>query len=64
MMAARRTNKIGMEVTPPAVVADAEARADQAVLRLAQLIGRQMTREQVARARAAERHSERKHVAE
>ncbi len=62
-MATRRT-KIGIKATPPAIVADAEARADEAVLRLARLIGRQMAREQVARARAAERRSERKHVAE
>ncbi|MFO1144366.1 MAG: hypothetical protein U1E59_21915 [Amaricoccus sp.] len=63
-MAARRTNKIGIEATPPAIVADAEARADEAVLRLARLIGRQMAREQVARTRAAEGRSERKHAAE
>ncbi len=62
-MAARRT-KIGIEVTTPAIVANAEARADEAVLRLAQLIGRQMAREQAARALAAERRSERRPVEE
>lgn len=62
-MAARRT-KIGIEATPPAIVADAEARADEAVLRLARLIGRQMAREQVARARAAERRSQRNRAPE
>ena len=62
-MAARRT-KIGIEATPPAIVAEAEARADEAVLRLARLIGRQMAREQIARARAAEGRSERKRAAE
>jgi hypothetical protein len=56
-MAALRT-KIGIETTPPAIVADAEARADQAVVRLARLIGRQIAREQVARTRAAERRAE------
>lgn len=58
-MVARHT-KIGIEATPPAIVADAEARADEAVLRLARLIGRQMAREEVARPRAAERRVERK----
>ena len=62
-MAARRT-KIGIEATPPAIVADAETRANEAVLRLARLIGRQMAREQVARARAAERRSQRNRAPE
>ena len=62
-MATWRT-KIGIEATPPAIVADAEARADEAVLRLARLIGRQMAREQVARVRAAERRSESKRAAD
>lgn len=58
-MAARRT-KIGIEAAPPSIVAEAEARANEAVLRLARLIGRQMAREQVARTKAAERRSERR----
>lgn len=63
-MAARRTNKIGIEIMAPAIVADAAARADKAVLRLARLIGRQMAREEVARPRAVEGRSERKRATE
>lgn len=61
---ASRQEKIRIELFAPASEtlpeADSCARADEAVLRLARLIGRQMAREQFERTRPKERHGKRK----
>jgi hypothetical protein len=58
-MAARR-DKIGIGVMRPCGTAAATDRAEEAVLRLARLIGRQMAREQFERTRAQEHSAGRK----
>lgn len=51
-----RQDKLTIGVMRPRDPALAAERADEAVLRLARLLGRQMAREQVAAARAEEEH--------
>ncbi len=61
---ASRQEKIRIELFGPAETVEAADNAfrvsDEAVLRLARLIGRQMAREQFERARSKERHGKRK----
>lgn len=61
---ASRQEKIRIELFAPASKTLSEpgscARADEAVLRLARLIGRQMAREQFERIRSKEHHGKRK----
>lgn len=57
---ASRQEKIRIELFAPASETlpepDSHTRADEAMLRLARLIGRQMAREQFERTRSQERH--------
>jgi len=57
---AARQDKLTIGVMRPRDPAAAAGRADEAVLRLARLIGRQMAREQFERACLQERRAERK----